>query len=263
MMTPTLLLLLLAHVTASVDMSATFAKLKTCKQCTQAGYGWCSIKRRCGGFANKECGVGPNYVAEDYLQMARTAKKPADQPPPTAFPSQRGTDMRATFAKLRDCGTCVAAGYGWCPMQRKCGGFANKECGLGPNYVAAGTPPSTTSSSQLPRNGLWESKEQRAAASVADAPPAAEVPQASPPPPAGLLYAGPVERTTTELQTAAAVDPVGRVTIAASVASSNASSGKQADDEQALMGLPQEALVAKVLELQMALQRQVGASTAS
>ena len=97
-----------------VDMSATFAKLRTCSACTGAGYGWCPNRRKCGGFANKECGVGENYVAEGHVPgFEATTKKPnkpkkaSPSPPkrrrtPPASPpaSGGGVDMRATFAKL-------------------------------------------------------------------------------------------------------------------------------------------------------------------
>ena len=61
--------------------------------------------------------------------------------PPSSPSPPAGRDMASTFAKLKTCGDCIGAGYGWCPMQRKCGGFANKECGIGPNYVAADSAP--------------------------------------------------------------------------------------------------------------------------
>ena len=32
-----------------VDMSATFAKYKSCDACIAAGYGWCPPKQKCGG----------------------------------------------------------------------------------------------------------------------------------------------------------------------------------------------------------------------
>lgn len=38
-------------------------------------------------------------------------------------------DMRETFKKLTNCWDCTGAGYGWCPIARKCGGFANRDCG--------------------------------------------------------------------------------------------------------------------------------------
>ena len=38
-----------------IDMSATFAKLHTCKACVDAGYGWCPNRRKCGGFATEGC----------------------------------------------------------------------------------------------------------------------------------------------------------------------------------------------------------------
>lgn len=40
---------------AGGDMSAYFASIESCKECLDAGYGWCPIRRRCGGFANKKC----------------------------------------------------------------------------------------------------------------------------------------------------------------------------------------------------------------
>eukprot|EP00300_Choanocystis_sp_HF-7_P036749 c52651_g1_i1.p1 GENE.c52651_g1_i1~~c52651_g1_i1.p1 ORF type:complete len:313 (+),score=81.66 c52651_g1_i1:38-940(+) len=33
------------------------------------------------------------------------------------------------FAKYKDCWSCTGDGWGWCPLARKCGGFANKNCG--------------------------------------------------------------------------------------------------------------------------------------
>lgn len=250
---------------AGMDMSAEFAKFKTCGACTKAGYGWCTIKRKCGGFANKQCGVGEQYMAIDFV--APTKKKSNPSPPPTSdyfktsppTPPKRerpppGTDMRAMFAKLRDCASCVGAGYGWCPMQRKCGGFANQQCGLGPNYVAADPPPkaftSTTSDSQpKKRNGLWESKSK----TVVDAPPAAEVPAASPPPAASLLYAGPASPPSPEVQhveVGADGRAEGTIFASAAVAASNATAASTPLDSAALMALDQQALVDKVLELQ-------------
>ena len=71
-----------------------------------------------------------------------------------------GMDMRATFAKFRTCGSCVGAGYGWCTIQRKCGGFANRECGEGERYVSQGMPANRAKPN---RNGLWEPKAARVA----------------------------------------------------------------------------------------------------
>merc|ERR1719301_69462 len=65
-----------------------------------------------------------------------------------------GVDMSSTFAKLRTCTDCTAAGYGWCTIKRRCGGFANKECGIGEQYISA---------SPAPRNGLWESSTKKKA----------------------------------------------------------------------------------------------------
>ncbi|KNC52164.1 protein disulfide-isomerase tigA [Thecamonas trahens ATCC 50062] len=43
---------------------------------------------------------------------------------------------RVDFSQWTDCKACVAAGYGWCPIKRICGGFANKQCGEGEAYKA-------------------------------------------------------------------------------------------------------------------------------
>ena len=60
--------------------------------------------------------------------------------------------MRATFARYSTCGACTGAGYGWCTIQRRCGGFANRECGEGERYVSEGTPASRAKPS---RNAAW------------------------------------------------------------------------------------------------------------
>jgi hypothetical protein len=223
-----------AYASGGVDMSKEFAKLKTCGVCIKAGYGWCPIKRRCGGFANKECGIGPNYVADDYL-------KPKAAQKPRSPPSGGGTDMSATFAKLRDCASCTGAGWGWCPMQRKCGGFANKECGIGPNYVAADAAPSIAGA---PRNGHWQSSKNK----PVEAPPTSKVPAASPPPPASLLYAGPV--ATPEVASAA-VSPTGDVS--PTIAAAHLANSTEPLEESELMRLPTEALVGRILQLQSAI----------
>ena len=208
--------------------------MKTCSACTKAGYGWCPIKRRCGGFANKECGVGPNYVADSY----KPTKKSSPSPPPSMPVPSGTTDMRAVFAKLRDCSSCVGAGYGWCPMQRKCGGFANRECGLGPNYVAAGSEPKAA------RNGLWESKGDTKKVKEVNAPPTAEVPKASPPPPATLLHAGPAPpRNADTMAVEVGAKEASTTTVSAAAQLSNAT-------EAELMELPREDLVSKILALQ-------------
>jgi len=161
--------------------------------------------------------------------------------------------MRATFAKLRSCDECVSAGYGWCPNLRKCGGFANKQCGLGPRYVAAGAAPSDEAPPKMKptnnRNGLWQSKAQREQTLQAEAPPVAEVPPASASTTPGLLYAGPVKRVTVDASTGAPAT-TSTVTVAPSALSNESSSNAVADARRALMRLPTEDLVDKVMELQ-------------
>ena len=137
-------------------MSKFFATFKDCGTCVESGYGWCPVRRKCGGFANKECGLGEAYVAEGAPRKA--APQRARKPSSGGTRQPAGNDMSAIFAKFRDCSSCVGAGYGWCTIQRKCGGFANKECGIGPRYVSA---------EPAPRNGLWEPKHKRKAAEEA------------------------------------------------------------------------------------------------
>ena len=61
-----------------MDMRATFAKLRTCSECVSAGYGWCTIQRKCGGFAARECGEGERYVAVGYDGSAKAVAAPAE-----------------------------------------------------------------------------------------------------------------------------------------------------------------------------------------
>ena len=129
-----------------MDMSSTFAKLRTCQSCVAAGYGWCPNRRKCGGFATEGCGEGENYVAvgEPYAAPSSTGGggRRGRGGGSEGGGSEGGTDMRATFARYSTCNACTGAGYGWCTIQRKCGGFANRECGEGERYVSEGTPAS-------------------------------------------------------------------------------------------------------------------------
>ena len=149
-----------------------------------------------------------------------------------------GNDLTATFAKLRDCGSCVEAGYGWCTIQRKCGGFANKQCGIGPQYVSAGP---------APRNGLWEPASKRA---VAEEAATAEVPAAAPSPPASLLYAGPASPPPSGK---VVVEPTGETTVTSSASAEGNETELSPYETELLRALPHEALVQKVLELQAAM----------
>ena len=145
-----------------MDMSATFAKLRTCQACVAAGYGWCPNRRKCGGFATEGCGEGERYVAEGEPYAAPSSTSGGGggggsgggggRRGGKAGGSEGGTDMRATFARYSTCAACVGAGYGWCTIQRKCGGFANRECGEGERYVSEGLPASRGRPS---RNAAW------------------------------------------------------------------------------------------------------------
>jgi len=57
-----LVALLISSAAGAFDM----AQFKTCDQCIKAGFGWCSIRRMCGGFANQECGEGERFYRHDY-----------------------------------------------------------------------------------------------------------------------------------------------------------------------------------------------------
>ncbi len=253
------------------DMSATFAKYKTCTACTQAGWGWCPHKRKCGGFANKECGVGERYVVEGYKVGGASTKPKAKPKEERAKPSSGGgggTDMRATFAKLQSCTDCVGAGYGWCTIKRKCGGFANKQCGIGPQYFGEA---STASS----RNGHWEPKAKKAKAEPSDMPAKADVPKASPPPPASLLFAGPASPAPRAPSAPSPLDAdeeeeaTSRIVVSASSQATNASdepaevndalrtadlASTQSRDRKTLGRMSHEQLVRIVLDLQKELK---------
>lgn len=260
------IVLLLAYLStasaAGTDMSATFAKLTDCNSCVAQGYGWCTIRRMCGGFAAKTCGIGPQYFSEKKVASSQSSPPPPPKKkrrtPPPSPPEGPSTDMSATFAKFRDCSSCVGAGYGWCTIRRMCGGFAAKTCGIGPQYMAEGPAPKASSP---PRNGLWESKADKARKANAqkanaeklptELPPASEVPSAASPPPASLLYAGPASPPTR-----AQVAPMGAAvesepsTVTASVAADPLSNATADLKKSELMSLPTEALVAKILSLQ-------------
>eukprot|EP00966_Prymnesium_polylepis_P030484 708999-Prymnesium_polylepis.1 len=93
------------------DMSHVFAQYRDCASCVGAGYGWCTGRRKCGGFANKVCGAGDRYFAELPAPTLPTQppaassagkkkkKRPApSRPPSQPPPSGGGVDMSATFA---------------------------------------------------------------------------------------------------------------------------------------------------------------------
>jgi len=221
------------------DMSKIFAKLTSCHECIGAGYGWCPMQRRCGGFANKECAVGANYfsagVGPEKMRKESPAPKPPKPPKPSKPPTAAGGDMRAEFARYRTCEACTTAGYGWCPNLRRCGGFANKECGIGPNYV---------SSAPEERNGLWRPQSERSNRG-SDAEMVADVPSAAPSPPASLLYAGPIRTVVTP--TASSV-PADENSDAQSFAKAHLTNETRLERSE-LERLPVAALVDKILEL--------------
>eukprot|EP00499_Haloplacidia_sp_CaronLabIsolate_P007005 CAMPEP_0196779682 /NCGR_PEP_ID=MMETSP1104-20130614/6526_1 /TAXON_ID=33652 /ORGANISM="Cafeteria sp., Strain Caron Lab Isolate" /LENGTH=366 /DNA_ID=CAMNT_0042149865 /DNA_START=1 /DNA_END=1101 /DNA_ORIENTATION=- len=122
---------------AGQDMSTFFKSIKTCQACVhEHGYGWCPIRRMCGGFANRDCrGDVTDFVVGHEPEELKEEDDEDDDvlggfasAPPKKKPSGGGQDMRSMFAKLKTCQECIDAGYGWCPIRRHCGGFANKKC---------------------------------------------------------------------------------------------------------------------------------------
>ena len=71
--------LLVAAAIVGTAEAVDFASYMTCTDCVDAGFGWCPIRRTCGGFANTECGEGTNYVRPEYgaslLKEERKQKK--------------------------------------------------------------------------------------------------------------------------------------------------------------------------------------------
>jgi hypothetical protein len=118
-----------------------FKQYKSCSSCTAAGWGWCSIQKICGGFANKRCPPGDDFSV-GYKSRSGGKKKLVSTPKP----SGGGTDMSSTFKELKTCKDCLAAGYGWCPIRRMCGGFANQQCsGDSRDFRSDYTPPKMAS----------------------------------------------------------------------------------------------------------------------
>ena len=150
-------------------------------------YGWCPMRRKCGGFAAKECGDDERYYAEGLRppkkgQRSKQPPQPQPEPQPAAG---GGTDMRAVFAKLTKQGRGIGAGMAG--GQNICGGFANRECGGGGGGGGGGA-------ARAPRNGLWGARapsvrRRRAVGEVV----AVDAPAASPQPAAVLR--GPVAVT--------------------------------------------------------------------
>ena len=51
-----------------------FKQWKNCKDCTDAGYGWCPIRRMCGGFANRNCRGDETDVVKTDDELAEEAE---------------------------------------------------------------------------------------------------------------------------------------------------------------------------------------------
>ena len=207
------------------------------------------MRRKCGGFAAKECGDDERYYAEG-LRPPKKGQRSKQPPQPQAEPQPAaggGTDMRAVFAKLtkQGCAACIGAGYGWCPIKNICGGFANRECGGGGGGGGGG------GAARAPRNGLWGgSRAEREAQAEAEAEPevvAVDAPAASPQP-AAVLHAGPASPSPPP--------PEATRPVAVEVGSAGGQRTAPASLSRAeLHALSKSALVERVIEL----QRELGA----
>ena len=77
-----------------------FKQYQTCENCIDAGFGWCPIRRICGGFANTQCGEGAKYVTEEYEKEVlggKTKKKKKKKKAKTAE-----TDLPDVVSLTRD-----------------------------------------------------------------------------------------------------------------------------------------------------------------
>jgi len=76
-----------------------FAQYKTCKDCIKAGFGWCSIRRMCGGFANQECGEGERFYRDDYIPPgSEKAKAPRGE----RLPEEKDEEKKPKPTPLRN-----------------------------------------------------------------------------------------------------------------------------------------------------------------
>ena len=62
----------IATLLICVTNAINFKQWKDCKSCTGAGYGWCPIRRMCGGFANRNC-------RGDHTDKAKTDEEVAEE----------------------------------------------------------------------------------------------------------------------------------------------------------------------------------------
>jgi protein disulfide-isomerase-like protein len=72
-----LLLLLLSCDPAAARID--FKQYKSCQPCLDAGYGWCPIRRMCGGFANKKCTGDFRDFVKTEAETAAQATREADE----------------------------------------------------------------------------------------------------------------------------------------------------------------------------------------
>ena len=73
------LLLFLVTIGSAQQPSVNLRSYQTCKECVSVGFGWCTQRRSCGGFANKKCGEGEEYFRTDW-DGEKTKKKKKKKP---------------------------------------------------------------------------------------------------------------------------------------------------------------------------------------
>ena len=71
--------------------SVPFHRIKTCQECVESGFGWCPIRRACGGFQNRNC-IGDNDE-RDFARARVEVVTDADM----QFPPFTSTQLNRVF----------------------------------------------------------------------------------------------------------------------------------------------------------------------
>ena len=70
---------LLLRLAPGAHAGINFKQYKSCQPCRDAGYGWCPIRRMCGGFANKKCTGDYRDHVKSEEEIAEVAKKEEEE----------------------------------------------------------------------------------------------------------------------------------------------------------------------------------------
>lgn len=74
-----LLFVLVGLISGRQSLGINFKKYKDCASCTEDGYGWCPIRRMCGGFANKKCTGDYRDFVKTEAEIEELAKKEKEE----------------------------------------------------------------------------------------------------------------------------------------------------------------------------------------